>query len=209
MNLFAGLGFVAVAGAAVYFFAKPQPADDYVMPVQNAYAKLSSVKITPSSKDGMMFSLKTDVTGNGSDKVVWSAGGSMASFRCELGLAPVEKKPDQTHVTVNCNGGSASDGAAAGMVHNMMRNRVIEMVDATLNDRPFDAYRAKGETASRWPGDGVDGSLGTAVGEALKMDAQVRQMQMQSERDRASGHSDYRPADTTVPGEGITPRPTL
>ena len=69
---------------------------------------------------------------------------------------------------------SGMAGAAAGMVHNMMRNAYIERVDATLTGRPFDKQLAVGSTASGWPDDGIDGSLATAQVKALKMDAEMR-----------------------------------
>jgi len=56
---------------------------------------------------------------------------------------------DKTRVAVNCDGGSAGSGAAAGMEHAMIRNRVIEMVDATLKGRPFNPALASGATAAR------------------------------------------------------------
>lgn len=205
MNVFAGLGFVVAAGAVVYFFAKPQPADDYAMPVSAAYAKLSSVRGDPSSPDGAAFGLASQVSGNGENVVYWASAGSMSSFRCELGLTPAQKNPDQTHVTVTCRGGSASDGAAAGIAHNMKRNRVIEMVDATLNGRPYDAYKAKGATASRWPGDGVEGGLGNAMVEAARMSAEVGEYQSQRARERDEPRRDYTPPV----GQGIPPRPML
>ncbi len=179
MNIFAGLGFVAVAGAAVYFFASPRPADEFAMPVSTAYAKLSTAKLVPSSRDGVYYALDTKVFGNGTDKVTWEASGSMAYHKCSMALAPAGGKADQTHVTVTCEGGGAGDGAAAGMVHNMIRARVLEMVDATLTDRAFDSTRV-GATASRWPGDGVDGSLMHAQSEALKMSAEMGKMQRES-----------------------------
>jgi hypothetical protein len=75
---------------------------------------------------------------------------------------------------VSCRGGGASDGAAAGLVVKMIRNRVIELVDATLKDRPFDPKKADGATADFWPKDVIDhGNLATAAAKALEMDRQM------------------------------------
>ena len=187
MRLLAVGGFLAAAAGAVYFFGGQQPGDVYNMPVSEAYAKLTSVNFGQLGEGEKVLNTVKTATGNGKNKVVWAQQGDMAAFSCDLALAPLPDDAAKTHVTVTCEGGGAGDGAAAGMVHNMHRNAVIERVDATLTDRPFD--RAKvGTTASRWPGDGVDGSLGTAMGGALKMDAdmhrELRQMEKDDEADR-------------------------
>ena len=175
MKLLAAGGFIVLAAGAVYFFGGGQSAPDvYAMPVKQAYDTLRAAKIEPSGT-GMYFRLATTVSGNGKNKVVFDGSGSHAHHNCEIALKPAED-PAETHVAVTCKGGGAGDGAAAGMVHNMIRNRVIEMVDATLTGREFDPGRAQGLTAARWPGDGVDGSLGGAMGEALKMEADTRKM---------------------------------
>ena len=77
-----------------------------------------------------------------------------------------------------CNGGGAGDGAAAGLVSGMDRKALIEHIDATLDKRPFDVRLAQGSTASGWPSDArqPDGSYGTMVGDALKMEREINQM---------------------------------
>lgn len=179
MNLAGGIFFVGLAGGAIYFFASPRPADVYAMPVDLAYAKLVDVDFGPLSEGEVALDTVKTASGNGRDKVTWVHKGDMAYYKCNLALAPLPDDTAQTHVTVTCDGGGAGNGAAAGMAHNLFRSRIIERVDATLTDRPFDKDRA-GATASRWPGDGVDGSLGTASTEALKMNAEMRRMQRES-----------------------------
>ena len=180
MKVFAFGGFAALAGVLLFVFVEQKPADVYDMPVKDAYLKLSRVDFGELTRGQKAAGIEYSVSGNGKNTVYWTTQGSHVRQKCDLMLAPLPDDAGKTHVTVHCAGGSASAGAAAGMLHNSMRNTVIERVDATLTGRPFDKSRA-GETASRWPGDGVDGSYGTAVNTALKMDAEVRKMQRDSQ----------------------------
>ena len=174
MKIIAGTALLALAGGAVYFFASPKPADVYPMPMQEAYARLMAVDFGDMSEGEKALDTTKTARGNGVSKVTWVHHGDMAHYECDMDLHPWSEDAAQTHVTVTCKGGGAGDGAAAGMAHNMFRNGIIERVDATLTGRPYDKQLAMGATAYRWPGDGVDGSLGKATGDALKMDAAMR-----------------------------------
>ncbi len=156
--------------------------DEYDISRKQAYDKLMTATIE-SSGNGPFFRLETTIDGNGGTEVVYDASGSMAHHACTMALSEVA--PERTKVAVTCQGGGAGDGAAAGMVHNMMRNRVIELVDATLDGRPFDPELAEGSTAYRWPGDGVDGSIATAAKDALKMEADMKREIAQAENEDA------------------------
>ena len=189
MKIIAGIGFLALAGGAVYFFASPRPADVYPMPMQEAYAKLVGVDFGEMSEGQKALNTTKTARGNGVSKVTWISQGDMSHRECDLDLRPWEEDAAQTHVTVTCKGGGAGEGAAAGMAHNLFRNGIIERVDATLTGRAYDKQLAAGATAYRWPGDGVDGSLGKAAGDALKMDAEMRKMRNEtaSRRDEKPG----------------------
>jgi hypothetical protein len=165
------VGTVATLG---YVVGTRQPADVYAMPMNEVYAKLVKVDFGPPEGAEDVLHTKKTARGNGSNRVTWTQIGDMAAFECKMDLAPLPDDAAKTHVTVTCGGGGAGDGAAAGMVHNMMRNAYIERVDATLTGRPFDKQLAVGSTASGWPDDGVDGSLATAQVKALEMDAEMR-----------------------------------
>ena len=132
---------VAASALALVGCGKP---DVYPISLRDAYTRLHVVEIPPSG-DGPFFRLNTAVSGNGADEVVWAASGSMAMHTCTMTLSKIAA--ESTHVTVTCDGGSAGSGAAAGMEHNMIRNRVIEMVDATLKGRAFNPDLAAGSTA--------------------------------------------------------------
>ncbi len=191
------IGAVLAAAVLLFFFVKRQPADVYTMPVAEAYEKLVSIQFEPMSEGQKVLHTERSITGDGPGKLVWSEHGDMAALRCELTLAPLPNDAKQTHVTVTCEGGGAGEGAAAGMAHNMERDRVIEHVDAALTGRPFDPKRA-GATASRWPGDGVDGSLATATNKAMKMDAEAHAMQEEAQA-RATQEQAQSPAPPPGP----------
>jgi hypothetical protein len=171
---FASGALLAAAALAVSGCSKP---DVYPLSLHEAYKRLDAAQIEPSG-DGVFFRLETTVSGNSSDEVTWAAGGTYAVHSCVLGLKKVDET--HTHVAVDCKGNSPSSGAAGGMEHAMIRNRVIEMVDATLTGRVFNPAYANGVTAARWPGDGVDGSYAGAVSEALRMDADTRREQREA-----------------------------
>ena len=183
MKLFLGLGLVVAAGVAAFFMlaGKPQPVDDFALPVDQAYAKLSAVRIEGGSKDAVFFIQPGNVSGNGRDKLVWSINGGIADFSCDIGLTPAAK-PKQTHVTVTCNGGGLGESTALGIFHAHMRYRVIEMVDATLKGRPFDRELALGETAALWPSDMVEGSPSLPDAKTLREQAKANQARADAER---------------------------
>jgi hypothetical protein len=160
------------------------PGDEYGMSRKDAYLKLARLEIEPSQQAPFIM-LDQDVRGNGLNEVNFGATPDAPGFGCLARLT--ELAPDSTKVTLTCHG-AAGDGASNGMAHNMLRNRLIELIDATLNDRAYNPSNA-GSTASRWPGDGVDGSIGGAMGQALKMDADTRrdlhEMKMQEQQDEA------------------------
>ena len=165
---------VSLAGCDA-LFGKPNV---YKMPVPRAYQKLMAASIKPSG-NGPFYRLETQTAGNRNQSVEWTAKGSHAAHKCVASLTSLEA--EQTRVDVSCKGNSPSDGAAAGLVVKMIRKRVIELVDATLKDRPFDPQKADGATAYSWPDDVIDhGNLATAAAKAIEMDremaAQIRQM---------------------------------
>lgn len=185
MKLLFGGVLVAVTAGLLYVFVDQKPADVFDMPVNAAYAKLQQVDFGPLSEGQKVLHTVNKVSGNGSNQLTWTQTGDMARFSCKIDLAPLPENAARTHVQVTCEGGGAGDGAAAGMVHNMHRNSVIERIDATLTDRAYDPARI-GSTASRWPGDGVDGSLATAQKEALTMSQDFARMEREAEAQKRS-----------------------
>ena len=177
--------------------------DEYPLSRKQAYDKLLSARIA-SSGDGPFFRLRTTITGNVGSEVTYDALGDMAHRICHMHLTELE--PQLTKVKVTCEGGGAGEGAAAGMAHNMIRNRVIELVDATLKDRPFNPELAGGATASRWPSDGVDGSFAGAAGKALKQDAEMHRDIAEAEQAANEAQVEV-PSDYGDSGAGSEPLP--
>jgi hypothetical protein len=144
----------------------------YKMPVARAYHKLMNVAIAPSGK-GPFGRMDVDTTGDRNKVVEWTVKGSRAGPLCTASLKPQET--EQTRIDVSCN--ALGDGAESGLAAKMIRNRVIELVDATLKDRPFDPKKASdGTTAAFWPKDVIDhGNFGTAAAKALEMEQRMAQ----------------------------------
>lgn len=180
MKLLIAGGFIAAAVATgTYAFLNRQPADVYSMPVEQVYGKLAAVRARGG--DGTFIGAATiSASGNGKDVVHWTSTAPHSARECTLKLARHQSDAAKTHVSVTCRGGSLSDGAAAGMAHNLFRNAIIEKLDSTLNGRPFDPRRSMGATAASWPDDGVDGSYGTAVKQAIRMQNDFAEMDRRS-----------------------------
>ena len=139
----------------------------------DAYIRLARVQIEPS-KSAPFMSLEMPVSGNGLSTLRFGADDESYGFGCTAKLNEIA--PVKTKVTLTCDRGATeaiAHGAEDGVLHAMMRHRLIELIDATLKGRAYNVERAN-STAARWPGDGVDGSIGGAVAQALKMDAQMR-----------------------------------
>ncbi len=158
-------------------------ANVYAMAPAEAYDKL---RATPIQADGKSAFGRLDyaISGDGTSKIYWNgSGGTFASSRCEAEITP--EGSDQSRIMAHCNGGSMSDGAAAGMVSGMQRKALIEHIDAALEGRPFDVKLAQGSTASGWPSDArqPDGSYGTAVVGALKMEQEIKQLDRDMKKD--------------------------
>ena len=166
--------FLGVIGYAWFSTGDPNL---YSMSQAEAYQKLRAAPVEKGNT-GMFGNLDTSVSGNGDSKVYWNAGGN----HCEAEITP---EGSSSRLTAFCGGGSASDGAAAGMVSGMHRRALIEHIDAALKGRAFDKRQALGETAARWPSDArqPDGSYGTAVGDALKMERDIKQSIKEIEAD--------------------------
>jgi hypothetical protein len=175
----------AFAAILAYAWFGRSEANVYAMPPAEAYRKLASSHIQADGKTAFG-PLDYSTSGNGDSKVYWNgSGGTFASSHCEAEITP--EGSNKSRIMAYCNGGSLSDGAAAGMVSGMQRKALIEHIDATLTGRPFDVQNAHGETAARWPSDArqPDGSYGTAVAGALQMERDIHQMERDMKKDEA------------------------
>ena len=183
--LLLGAAFAGILGYA--WFGRGEP-NVYAMTPTQVYAALRAAPLEQGN--GMPFgNLDTSVSGNGENVVYWNASGSHAAKHCEANITP--EGTDQSRITAFCGGGGAGDGAAAGMVSAMDRKALIEHIDAALDKRPYDVRLAQGSTASGWPSDArqADGSLGTAMGDALKMDRDMQKMINEAEGGMATAQA--------------------
>ena len=165
----AGVFLVLIAAVLGWAWFGRAEGNVYAMTPDQAYARLVSTKV---EKGRLFGNLETKVSGNGQSTVYWNAGG----YNCATDI--VAEEGGKSRLTAYCGGASFSDGAAAGMLAGMHRSELIEHIDATLRGRPYDAKLASGSTAAGWPKDErqPDGSLGGAVGEAMKMQSEMAQM---------------------------------
>lgn len=166
----------AFLGVIGYAWMSAGDPNVYPMSQAEAYAKLTSARI-PANNGSILGSHPYAVSGDGVSTVNWNASGTSSSTHCEADITA--EGASKSRITAFCSGGGASDGAAAGMLSGMQRKALIEHIDSTLKGRAFDARMANGETAARWPSDArqPDGSYGTMVAGALKMDHDMHQMQ--------------------------------
>lgn len=182
----------------------------YPMPADQAYAKLVEAKIKPSGKTPPFYKLPIAVRGDGAGTVRWVAAEAGVTM-CEATITA--EGADKSRVAAYC--GAGGEGAAAGITQNMNRNALIEHIDATLRGRPFDPQLAMGSTAAGWPKDErqADASMGGAMGEALKMERDIKRdiadMEKADAQDRAEaeqrraeiegrGGADYDPTKPAV-----------
>ena len=140
----------------------------YPLTPQQAYEKLVAAPVVRSDT-GPFGMLDVSPTGDGGRTVYWVT--TSGETLCEADVKP--EGSNQTRIMAWCGGGSS--GATTGMLRGMYRSAIIEHIDAALNGRPYDPARAPGSTAATWPDDPrqEDGSLGAAVGEAARMDAEA------------------------------------
>lgn len=172
--IFGGL----VVASLGYAWASRTPADVYPVKPAEAYARLAGGKM-PSTygNGGVFYALEPSISGNGSDTVTVDATGSHASIRCTVSIAP--EGDAKSKLAVSCGGGSASDGAVAGLVTNSLRRRFIEWVDATMRGRAFDPNSTAVSTG--WPDDVVPhGNVLSATQDAIRMDAEARRAAAES-----------------------------
>ena len=191
----------AFAGILGYAWFGRGEANVYAMTPAEVYAALRAAPLEKGN--GAVFgNLDTSVSGNGENAIYWSASGSHAAKRCEVNITP--EGADKSRLTAYCGGGGMSDGAAAGMVSAMDRKSIIEHIDAVLDKRSYDVKLAQGSTASGWPSDArqADGSLGAAMGGALKMERDMNSMMRKSESEMAAAQAQsgvqFRPGQPMV-----------
>lgn len=196
---------VLVAGALALGGCGVASLDTYDMPVAQAYAKLAAIDLE-DVEGPFQEGRDIRVEKKENESLRWTSGKG-GRFDCVATLSALEAT--RTRVAVSCAERREMFG---GMLARMSRSNVIEKVDSTLRDRPFDAEQAKA-TAARYPADTVrhkdfaqDYSEG--VGQAFRTQREVMEMQRDWEADvaaartagpsSASGYTPHRPGEPTL-----------
>ena len=183
--LLLGAAFAGILGYA--WFGRGE-SNVYATTLAEVYAALRAAPVEPGGQ-GVFGRLDTSVSGNGDSVIYWNASGSHAAIHCEANITP--EGADKSRLTAFCGGGGAGSGAAGGMLSAMNRKALIEHIDAALDKRPYDVRLAQGSTAAGWPSDArqADGSLGTAMGDALKMERDMKKMMHEAEGEMATAQA--------------------
>lgn len=183
--LLLGAAFAGILGYA--WFGRGE-SNVYATTPAEVYAALRAAPVEPGGQ-GVFGRLDTSVSGNGDSVIYWNASGSHAAIHCEANITP--EGADKSRLTAFCGGGGAGSGAAGGMLSAMNRKALIEHIDAALDKRPYDVRLAQGSTAAGWPSDArqADGSLGTAMGDALKMERDMKKMMHEAEGEMATAQA--------------------
>ncbi|WP_066553831.1 hypothetical protein [Croceicoccus bisphenolivorans] len=112
------------------------------------------------------------------DKVRFAAEGAHARFGCTATV--FQARRDAVQVKTACTGGgSPSDGAAAPAVDEMKEIGFRELVDSTMQKRPFDNAKVQMQNTGA-----MMRNLPQMQKDALKMSAETGRMQQEYEADR-------------------------
>lgn len=174
-------------------------ADEYAIPRKEVYLRLARIQMEPSPQ-APFGNRPMDVRGNGLNRITFGADEDAPGFGCIADLA--EPAPGRTKIKLTCHG-AAGEGASDGMAHSMMRNSLIELIDASIDGRAYQPGYAAA-TAAGWPGDGNDGSYAGMVASAIKMDADIKRDIRESEMRERESAAD-RAAENPDPATGMEP----
>lgn len=170
-----GVILAGAAGLGVYFMPLKVPGDGagYAMGVKDARLLLGKADL----REGKLPFGRLDMTVTSpSENVVSFAGsGSFAAIDCRATLSPVD---GGVTVATDCNGGSASDGAASSAVDDMHDLAFAEFVDAALDQR--DEHKVQMQTTGA-----VMKNMPKMQKEALKMQRDMAEFQHEMEQDAA------------------------
>lgn len=139
--VFGGIVAMAALGSTYVVGFRP-PADEFALSRAQVYERLAAAPLHAAlphaARDGAFHGLPVNVHGDGLADLRWDSGGQA----CTLKLTRLAEA--STRVAVACTG---VDSASAGH----LRDRVIELAEATLTGRAFNPQKADGATAYRWP----------------------------------------------------------
>jgi hypothetical protein len=161
-------GAIIIVAAGIMYKNPFGKVNVYGMPVSAVYQSLSTM--STDVNQGALLSAEMTVSGDGEREVYLNVGDTRF---CTISLTP--EKESSTEINVSCE--NYGEGAMAGMTGRMRRNVLIERIDSTLKNRPYNKDLALGGSAAGWPADTVQhGNLMDAQAKALEMDAETRRM---------------------------------
>ena len=144
MNTACKLLLISVLAGSVSACGLRKEADVYPVDVATAFSALNDSSLARAAWPNDPASSRR----GGENEVVWSMSHGMDHIDCKIGLAPVEEA--STKVSVNCGSSPQQDTTIVPMTANLTRQAAIEVIDATLKNRPVDLAKM-GETAYLWP----------------------------------------------------------
>lgn len=181
------LKVILVGGAVVavmgYAWSQREGANEYPMAPKAAYDKLMAAEFEKGGKQAWG-TVGAEKSGNGSNRITFTGWGE-----CTLDIVPDGDEATRSALSVTCP--NMGEGAAAGMETALRRHSLIEWIDSTMTNRPYDQQLAfMGTTAGRWPDDVVaHGGIIEAQAEAIKMSSEAARADQgessDSEPDRA------------------------
>lgn len=180
-----GAILAGAAGLGVYFIPVEAPGGGagYAMSVKDAKLLLGKADLRAGK---MPFGgLDMKVTSPSENVLAFAGRGSFAALDCRATFSPVD---GGVTVATDCDGGSASDGAAAPAVDDLHDLAFAEFVDAALDRRAFDEGKIQMQSMGV-----VMKNMPRMQQDALKMQRDMAEMQQEFEQDAA--YSDIVPAD--------------
>jgi len=120
----------------------------YALPAAEVYTRLAAAQIDRSAR-GPFGTREFTVSRMAPDRVSWSSSSSHDGRRCDATIVPVSDT--SSRVDLACGSRAAGGGVSSPMEVNQTRKALIELIDSTLEGRPYDHRLARGSTAAGWP----------------------------------------------------------
>ena len=120
----------------------------YDLPAAEAYERLAAAQIDRSAR-GPFGTREVRISRMAPDRVSWSSSSSHDGRRCDATIVAISET--SSRVDLACGSAAAGGGVSSPMEVNQTRKALIELIDSTLEGRPYDHKLARGATAAGWP----------------------------------------------------------
>lgn len=180
----------------------------YAAPAETIYRTLDAMPVSYSPQHPMG---NLDIIKHGVEpkSITWSGTGAHAAVDCTATLVPVDAQ--RTRVDTVCGGGGPSEGAAGGMGAKMIAIAMVEQIDSTLRNRPFNKQKVQMASSAS-----VLQNLPKMESDALQMQRDMQQQAAAHTAESARAEGDIinprtpsfsQPSQPLDP-KGTDPRPT-